>query len=546
MKKLLVTISLFFVIFIIHTNGHAFTCTIVNEEGNPITTAQAGDVVYLKASYINLKSGKMAWKFTANLPTINSKTYKTLIKKSGYYYHVGSSEENNNFIPIAIPAFDYIKGTAYFSYSLSKAGKCSLPLYISEYVPPPATYTITATAGANGSISPSGAVTVNEGANKTFNITPNSNYHIADVLVDGSSVGAVTTFTFTNVISDHTINASFAINAIASHTITSTAGPNGSITPSGAVSVAHGQSQTFTITPNTGYHIADVLVDGSSVGAVTSHSFTNITSDHTISASFAVNIINHTITASAGANGSISPSGAVIVNHGSNQTFTITPNTGYHIADVLVDGSSVGAVTTYTFNNVIANHTISAAFAIDAPPLTPNYSGQWSFQGTLIVNDCGFSGFDNTVSATNTISHSGNNVVLISGSVTFTGTTNDEDGFDVYSPLAIFEDGCTGLSGYRYEGASDGNAVAALAVVVQCGSVICGLGYGGTSVRQINNNALSFITDSNSTLKSLMDKCAQQTLEKRADSSEKTLPLDEESLKATVTDIAKAAINEEN
>jgi hypothetical protein len=70
----------------------------------------------------------------------------------------------------------------------------------------------------------------------------------------------------------------------------------------------------------------------------------------------------YTITASAGANGSISPSGSVVVNQGANQTFTITPNSGYQVSTVTVDGASVGAVTSYTFSNVQANHTISATF----------------------------------------------------------------------------------------------------------------------------------------------------------------------------------------
>jgi hypothetical protein len=63
------------------------------------------------------------------------------------------------------------------------------------------------------------------------------------------------------------------------------------------------------------------------------------------------------ITATAGTNGSISPSGVLGVRSGDSQTFTISPNIGYSIADVLVDGVSVGAVSTYTFTNVIANHT---------------------------------------------------------------------------------------------------------------------------------------------------------------------------------------------
>ena len=72
--------------------------------------------------------------------------------------------------------------------------------------------------------------------------------------------------------------------------------------------------------------------------------------------------ITYTITATAGANGSISPNGAVTVNHGGSQQFTITPNVGYRIADVRVDGSSVGAVSSYTFSNVTAGHTITANF----------------------------------------------------------------------------------------------------------------------------------------------------------------------------------------
>ena len=70
----------------------------------------------------------------------------------------------------------------------------------------------------------------------------------------------------------------------------------------------------------------------------------------------------HTIKATAGANGSISPSGWTSVREGWDQTFTITPDKGYAVAKVLVDGKSVGAVTSYTFKNVTKDHTIEAVF----------------------------------------------------------------------------------------------------------------------------------------------------------------------------------------
>jgi hypothetical protein len=75
--------------------------------------------------------------------------------------------------------------------------------------------------------------------------------------------------------------------------------------------------------------------------------------------------VKYTVTAAAGANGKISPSGAVSVDGGGIQGFTLAPDANYHVADVLVDGSSVGAVMSYTFSNVAANHTITATFAIN-------------------------------------------------------------------------------------------------------------------------------------------------------------------------------------
>ena len=71
---------------------------------------------------------------------------------------------------------------------------------------------------------------------------------------------------------------------------------------------------------------------------------------------------DHTIRASAGVNGTISPAGWTSVGEGGEQTFTITPDAGYAVAKVLVDGRSVGAVTSYTFRNVTQDHTIEAVF----------------------------------------------------------------------------------------------------------------------------------------------------------------------------------------
>ena len=70
----------------------------------------------------------------------------------------------------------------------------------------------------------------------------------------------------------------------------------------------------------------------------------------------------YTIKATAGAGGSISPSGSVSVREGRDQTFTITPDKGYAVANVKIDGKSIGAVKSYTFENVRRTHTIEVIF----------------------------------------------------------------------------------------------------------------------------------------------------------------------------------------
>ena len=83
----------------------------------------------------------------------------------------------------------------------------------------------------------------------------------------------------------------------------------------------------------------------------------------------------YTIEASAGHGGGISPDGRVRVSRGSDKTFRITPDAGYEIADVLVDGESVGAVSRYTFETVRKAHTIEALFAPEKQLADPDDTG---------------------------------------------------------------------------------------------------------------------------------------------------------------------------
>ena len=241
------------------------------------------------------------------------------------------------------------------AYTFSNIGASHTIAASFETIP---THNITASAGAGGSMTPTGITTVNEGTNLTINIIPATGYRISEVLADGISAGAVSSFSFTNILSDHTISATFELLTF---TLTSGAGTGGSISPSGVITLNYGSSRTYSISPNTGYQISGVLVDNVSAGTPSVYSFSNISASHTIAASFS--LITNTITASAGTGGTISPQGNVSVNYGTNQTFNISANTGYYVSDVKVDNVSVGTASSYNFVNVTAGHSISAAFA---------------------------------------------------------------------------------------------------------------------------------------------------------------------------------------
>lgn len=228
-------------------------------------------------------------------------------------------------------------------------------------------YTITAQAGENGSISPDGEQAVEFRSDVTYTITPNEGYLVDEVLVDGVKVNPtftdrVAAYTFEGVRASHTISATFRSEALPLE-ITAVAGEHGTITPDGTTEIMAGESQTYTITPDEGYEVADVKVDGKSVGKVTTYTFENVVANHTIEATFQLIPSEYTITATPGQHGTIDPSGEVTVERETDKTFTITPDEGFKVADVLVDGKSVSAVTEYTFENVVANHTIAVSFS---------------------------------------------------------------------------------------------------------------------------------------------------------------------------------------
>jgi len=155
-------------------------------------------------------------------------------------------------------------------------------------------YNVTVTSSANGKVSPPGDVStgntiemgIKSGFSQIFTFTPNATFSLQSVLVDGGSVGTPATYTFSNINANHTLNASFGVGAPTNFTINASAGAGGSISPSGAVMVASGGSQAFSIMPNSGFCIQSVTVNGMNQGAISNYTFNNVTSNQTISATF--------------------------------------------------------------------------------------------------------------------------------------------------------------------------------------------------------------------------------------------------------------------
>lgn len=463
----------------------------------------------------------------------------------------------------------------------------AIPVTVADVI---SEYTITVSAGANGSISP-GTTTVPAGSSPTFAITPNSGYQVQAVLVDGNSQGSITSYTFPNISGNHTLSASFSLIPVVppvvsisanpatiytgesttltwsatdatactasggwtgsrattgtatltpaqtetytltctgaggsgensttvtvqplTYTLTVTQGNNGTISP-GTLTLDAGADQVFTITPDSGYQIQDVLVDGVSRGAVSEYAFINVRANRSITASFSLipltppeivltvdpstiiagdfatltwsttdatactasgdwsgarNVAGsevvspaaaatytlsctgpdgsdnasvsvtvqpktYVLTATAGSNGDISPA-TLTVNAGTDQTFTMSPHSGYQIADVLVDAVSVGTSPTHTFTNVQANHTIAVSFSLIPPP-APVLTFT-ATPATIIAGD------------STTLNWSATDATACTASGSWTGT-KDVGGAAIMTPAAsaTYTLVCTGPSG---------------------------------------------------------------------------------------------------
>ena len=246
---------------------------------------------------------------------------------------------------------------------------------------PTQNYQVTFNLGAGGaSISPSGTQTYAGGSAVPVSAVAASGYQFHSWTSTGviSFDSATSSSTNAHINSEGSVTANFvATTPGQNYQVTFNLGAGGaSMNPTGTQTYAAGSTVAISATPASGYKFSGwtsagtISFDSATLASTNAH----ISSDGTITANFALDQLH--ITATAGSNGAIIPSGSVAVNRGADQTFTITPSNGYVVASLTVDGVPAGFWPSYTFTAVTTDHTIAVTFA----------------QGSALLMSTGFDG----------------------------------------------------------------------------------------------------------------------------------------------------------
>ncbi len=279
------------------------------------------------------------------------------------------SSTNGSGVLTYKPTFPYVLGQNIVSVIVhDKAGNLKSQFQIVTVVP--ATYTLTYTPGANGTITGTSPQTVNYQANgSAVTAVPNTGYHFVN-WSDGSMANPRTDTTVTANVS---VTANFAINT---YTLSYAASAGGSLTGFTFQTVNYlGSGTAVTAVANSGYH----FVNWSDASVANPRTDTSVTGNISVTANFAANApVTYTLTYTAGANGTITGTSPQTVNSGANgSAVTAVPNTGYHF----VNWSDGSVSNPRTDSNVTGNISVTANFAINTYTLSYAASAGGSLTG---------------------------------------------------------------------------------------------------------------------------------------------------------------------
>lgn len=341
----------------------------------------------------------------------NSSAIFTIVSKPGFTLDV-LTVDGVAVIPTSIgQAKDAATGKFAYSYSYQKSNITQNITVNAAFIQK---YTVTATAGINGTISPAGSTVVSPGTSLTYSFTPASNqYQVSSLKVDGQNVAVANSYTFNGLAADHTIEVTFGDKNFT--VAVAPAVSNGAVTLS-SPTAPYGGTVNAVITPSSGYKVVDITTKPAGGVAVSVfanatatasgtylYSLSTIQKDYEISATF--DLKTYQITALAGTGGTISATNSAPA-YNSSVTFTITPANGYIVLDLTVDGVSVKpqlAGNQYTLNGITSDHSVKATFAIITHAITSSVNnsslGSISPNGVTRVNNGDSQKYQITVAA---------------------------------------------------------------------------------------------------------------------------------------------------
>ena len=305
-------------------------------------------------------------------------------------------------------------------YTISNISQNTIVSVTFEAIPP-TTYSLSITLSPGGSVSYAGytisgvtkSYTVNAGTSTTLTFTPNSGYRLKSVVVNGTDVTASVVnnqYTISNISQNTTVSVTFEAIPPTTYVLSITSSSGGNVLYSGYsikgtqnFTVNEKTSHTLTFTPNSGYRLKSVVVNGGDVTAsVVNNQYTisNINQNTTVNVMFeAIPPTTYVLSITSSSGGYVSYSGYSIngtrnftVNEKTSHTLTFTPNSGYRLKSVVVNGGDVTASVTnnqYTISSISQNTTVSVTFEAIPPTtyvlsITSSSGGNVSYSGYSI------------------------------------------------------------------------------------------------------------------------------------------------------------------
>ncbi|WP_400218539.1 InlB B-repeat-containing protein [Methanomethylophilus alvi] len=245
-----------------------------------------------------------------------------------------------------------------------------------------------------GTLTPGGTISVVPGTSVTFTLTLADGYRFVDMRINGNEVPPSETFVVGDITADMSIELWLMKTDVdpGMYVIHAEHNGHGSVTPSDC-EVAAGGSVTLTVSPNDGYMVSSVLVNYSEVelsdGKLV---LSDIDGNKVVSVTFEEIEYTETVTVSVGDNGTVSPSGSVVVERGEDLELTITPDDGYRIASVILDGTDVTSEvkdSVFVLSNVVSGHSVCVEFEVITYTVTVTAGENGSADPTTSVVEYG-------------------------------------------------------------------------------------------------------------------------------------------------------------